>query len=213
VATLGAPALVAPRAVQVQFRYAFVLDREGMKVIDITNPNKPRATAGKVALTDARDLYLVRTYAYVAAGPQGLAIVDVERPEAPGTPQFFNAGGTLNDATGVTVAATYAGQYAYVADGKNGLKVVRLIDTGTPGYLGWSPQPLPEVIATIATRGPALMVAEGYKRDRPNDESGNQIGISNRLGARPFNQSEIARFYLKNNELFTVENQTPRVKR
>jgi hypothetical protein len=199
--------------VQVQFRYAFVLDREGMKVIDITNPNKPRATAGKVALADARDLYLVRTYAYVAAGPQGLAIIDVERPEAPGTPQLFNAGGTLNDATGVTVGATYAGQYAYVADGKNGLKVVRLIDTGTPGYLGWSPVPVPEVVASIRTRGPALMVAEGYKRDRPNDESGNQIGISNRLGARPFNQSEIARFYLKNNELFTVESQTPRVKR
>ena len=37
----------------------------------------------------------------------------------------------------MTVAATYAGQYAYVADGKNGLKVVRLIDTGTPGYHGW----------------------------------------------------------------------------
>jgi len=113
----------------------------------------------------------------------------------------------------VVVAATYAGQYAYVADGKNRLKVVRLIDTGTPGYLGWSPQPVPEVIATIRTRGPALKVAEGYKRDRPNDESGNQIGISNRLGARPFNQSELVRFYLKNNELFTVENLTPRVKK
>jgi hypothetical protein len=213
VATLGAPALVEPRAVQVQFRYAFVADREGLKVIDVTNPNHPRATPGRVVLTDARDVYLVRTYAYVAAGPQGLAIIDIERPEAPGVPQFFNAGGALNDATGVTVAATYAGQYAYVADGKNGLKVVRLIDTGTPGYLGWSPAPVPQLIASMPTRGPALKVAEGYKRDRPNDESGNQIGISNRLGARPFNQSELARFYLKNNELYTVENSTPRVKR
>ncbi|HYE90119.1 MAG TPA: hypothetical protein VEA38_03820, partial [Terriglobales bacterium] len=213
VATLGAPAVVDPRAVQVQFRYAFVLDREGMKAIDITNPGRPRATAGKVAIADARDLYLVRTYAYVAAGSQGLGIVDIERPEALGAPTFFNAGGSLNDATGVTVGATYAGQYAYVADGKNGLKVVRLIDTGTPGYLGWSPPPVPELIAWIPTKGAAVSVAEGYKRDRPNDESGNQIGISNRLGARPFNASEMARFYLKNNELYTVENQTPRVKK
>ena len=212
VATLGAPAVIEPRAVQVQFRYAFVLDREGMKVIDVTNPNRPRATAGKAAIADARDLYLVRTYAYVAAGAQGLAVIDIERPEALGAPRFFNAGGAMNDATGVTVAATYAGQYAYVADGKNGLKVIRLIDTGTPGFLGWSPAPAPELIASMATRGPALKVAEGYQRDRPNDESGNQIGISNRLGARPFNQSELVRFYLKNNELFTVENQTPRVK-
>jgi len=212
-ATLGAPAVVDPRAVQVQFRYAFVLDREGMKAIDITNPSRPRATAGTVAIADARDLYLVRTYAYVAAGTQGLGIVDIERPEALGAPTFFNAGGSMNDASGVTVGATYAGQYAYVADGKNGLKVVRLIDTGTPGYLGWSPPPVPEVIAWIPTKGVAVSVAEGYKRDRPNDESGNQIGISNRLGARPFNASEIARFYLKNNELYTVENQTPRVKK
>ena len=114
---------------------------------------------------------------------------------------------------GVTVGATYAGQYAYVADGKNGLKVVRLIDTGTPGYLGWSPAPVPELVAWIPTRGPAVGIAEGYMRDRPNDESGNQIGISNRLGARPFNASELTRFYLRNNELFTVENSTPRLKR
>jgi hypothetical protein len=210
-ATVGT-GLVEPRNVQVQFRYAFVLDREGLKVVDVTQPARPRMTAGKVALADARDLYLVRTYAYVAAGAQGLAIIDIERPEAPGAPSFFNAGGTLNDATGVTVGATYAGQYAYVADGKNGLKVVRLIDTGTPGYLGWSPRPVPEVIAWIPTRGSAISVAEGYKRDRPNDESGNQIGISNRLGARPFNAQELARFYLKNNEVYTVENQTPRPK-
>ena len=213
VATLGAPALVEPRAVQVQFRYAFVLDREGLKAIDVTNPNRPRATAGKAAIADARDLYLVRTYAYVAAGAQGLATVDIERPEALGAPSFFNAGGKLNDATGVTVGATYAGQYAYVADGKNGVKVVRLIYTGTPGYLGWSPAQVPELVAWIPTRGPAVGIAEGYMRDRPNDESGNQIGISNRLGARPFNASELTRFYLRNNELFTVENSTPRLKR
>jgi hypothetical protein len=100
-----------------------------------------------------------------------------------------------------------------VADGRNGLKVVRLIDTGTPGYHGWSPTPVPELVAWIPTRGPAVRIAEGYKRDRPNDESGNQIGISNRLGARPFNASELARFYLKNNELFTVENSTSRIQR
>src|SRR5204862_813365 len=56
VATLGASALVEPRAVQVQFRYAFVLDREGLKAIDVTNPNRPRAKAGKAAIADARDL-------------------------------------------------------------------------------------------------------------------------------------------------------------
>jgi len=212
-ATLGAPAIVEPRAVQVQFRYAFVVDREGLKVVDISAPDRPRATPGRSAIKDARDVYLVRTYAYIAAGAEGLAIVDIERPEAPGQPTFYNAGGKLNDTTGITIGATYAGQYAYVADGKSGFKVLRLIDSTTPGYLGWASAPVPELIAWLATAGPALGIAEGYKRDRPNDESGNQIGISNRLGGRPFNSGELERFYLKNNELYTVESTTPRIKR
>ena len=212
-ATVGAPAILEPRAVQVQFRYAFVVDREGLKVVDVTTPERPRPTAARVAIKDARDLYLMRTFAYIAAGAEGLAIVDIERPEAPGPPTFFTAGGALNDATGVTIGATYAGQYAYVADGKNGLKVVRLIDSTTLGYLGWAPAPVPELIAGFPTSGPALRIAEGYKRDRATDESGNQIGISNRLGARPFNADDLARWLKRNNELIIVENSTPRVKR
>lgn len=212
-AVVGGPAVVEPRAAQVQFRYAFVVDREGLKAIDVTRPERPRATGARVPIADARDLYLLRTYAYVAAGAQGIAIVDIERPEAPGAPTFFTAGGALDDTTGITIGATYAGQYAYVADGRNGLRVVKLIDTSTPGYLGWSPAPTPEVIATLSTRGRAVSVAEGYKRDRPNDESGNQIGIGNRLGSRPFNARELSRFYLKNGELYAVENSTARVKR
>ncbi len=213
VTTVGAPAVVEPRAVQVQFRYAFVVDREGLKVIDITNPTRPRATAARVALKDARDIYLLRTYAYIAAGAEGLAIVDIERPEAPGPPAFYNAGGAINDATGVTIGATYAGQYTYVADGKNGLRVVKLIDTSTPGYLGWSSAPTPELIASFPTSGPALSIAEGYKRDRSNDESGNQIGVSNRLGSRPFNAGDLGRMLMRSNALITVENTTPRIKR
>ncbi len=213
IATLGAPAVVEPRAVQIQFRYAFVVDREGLKVVDVTNPAQPRATAGRVALGDARDVYLLRAYAYVAAGPQGLAIIDIERPEAPGQPNFFTAGGVISDASGVTIGATYAAQYAYVADGKNGLRVVKLMDTTTPGYLGWGPAPTPELIASFRTSGRALALAEGYKRDRPTDESGNQIGISNRLGARPFNAEDLDRMLRRRNELITVENSTPRIKR
>ncbi len=213
VATVGPPAVVEPRAVQVQFRYAFVVDREGLKVVDITTPQRPRVTAGRVPIKDARSIYLMRTFAYIAAGAEGLGIVDIERPEAPGPATFFNPDGVMNDANALTIGATYAGQYAYVADGKNGLRVVKLIDTRTPGYLGWSPAPTPELIASFQTSGPALSIAEGYKRGRPTDESGNQIGISNRLGARPFNADDLSRLLKRNNELFRVENSTSRVKR
>ena len=71
---IGAPALKNPRAVQIQFRYAFVCDEEGVKVIDITDPEKAQPVSGAtVPLADAKNIYLVRTYAYVAAGKQGLS--------------------------------------------------------------------------------------------------------------------------------------------
>src|SRR6185295_11423571 len=61
--------LKKPRAVQIQFRYAFVVDEEGMKVVDVTEPDKAKLVEGAmVPIEDAHNLYLARTYAYVAAG-------------------------------------------------------------------------------------------------------------------------------------------------
>src|SRR5439155_17022432 len=76
IASVGAPAVVHPRAVAVQFRYAFVTDAEGLKVVDVTDPTKPRAVpSAALRIPDAHGVYVARTYAYVAAGPKGLAIV------------------------------------------------------------------------------------------------------------------------------------------
>ena len=44
-----------------------------------------------VPFKDAHNVYLARTYAYVAAGHEGLAIVDIERPEQPRLEQIFTA--------------------------------------------------------------------------------------------------------------------------
>ncbi len=73
----------------IQFRYLFACDAEGLKVIDITDVAKPAVKAA-VPLAGARDIYVARTYAYIAAGPKGLAIVDIERPEHPAAPKFCN---------------------------------------------------------------------------------------------------------------------------
>lgn len=99
----------------------------------------------------------------------------------------------------------YAGLFAYVADGRNGLKVVELSSPeSVPGNQGYSPQPAPKLIAHYPTKGTATQVSEGYRRDRGVDESGNQIAIFGRRGARPFNFEELRRMYLINGELFTV---------
>ena len=111
-------ALVDPRGVQIQFRYGFVVDRDGLKVLDVTSLDKPRIVRGAlVPFKDARNLYVGRTYAYVAAGRDGLGIVDIEKPEQPALEQMFNDGGKINDTNDVKIGMTNASQFAYLADG------------------------------------------------------------------------------------------------
>jgi hypothetical protein len=206
VAEIGAPALVEPRGIAIQFRYAFVVDREGLKVLDVTHLDQPKAVAGSaVALADARNVYVARTYAYIAAGGQGLAIVDVERPEQPKLDQVFNAGGQLNDTSDVKLGMVSSSLFAYLADGKHGLRVVQLFSpVDNPAFSGFSPRPTPKLIASYRTRGPALAVSKGIDRDRAVDESGNQLAVFGRRGARPFNRQEMERMFLREGKVFTV---------
>jgi hypothetical protein len=206
-------ALHHPHAVAIQFRYAFVVDKEGFKVIDVTTPAEARIVEGaEVKLSHAHDVYVARTYAYVANGKDGVAIINVERPEQPRLEQMYNADGKLNDAHQVKVAMTNASLYAYVADGHNGLRILQLTDPETSTtYAGFSPRPDPKLIATFHTTGPAVAVSKGLDRDRAVDESGNQLAVFGRRGARPFNLEELRRMYLLGGKLYTVTDnpQTP----
>jgi len=206
-------ALPDMRASALQFRYLFVTDSNGLEVIDVTKPQAPRRIEGSsVALTDANRVFVVRTYAYVAAGKQGLAIVDVERPEAMRLLQTFDAAGTLHDARDVVVASTNASLFAYVADGAAGLKVLQLTAPDSqPNFYGFSPEPKPELIAAYATRKPALALSHALERDRGVDETGGQMAVFGRLGARPLNLQEMQGLYLNNDgEPWYVDDEMPK---
>ncbi|MCB1876975.1 MAG: hypothetical protein KDH88_13460 [Chromatiales bacterium] len=186
------------RASALQFRYLFVTDAEGFKVIDVTTPERAHLVPGAfVPLDNGRKIYVARTYAYVAAKNQGLAIIDVTAPEKPKVYDFYTADGQLNDAEDVVVATTNASAIGYVADGKNGLKVLQLTSPEIqPKFYGFSPQPKPELIAWHATEHPALALSKGLDRDRAVDETGGQIAIFGRVGSRPFNREEMEKLYL-----------------
>jgi hypothetical protein len=198
-----------PRGIAVQFRYAFVTDRDGLKVLDVTSLAEPRMVAQAfVPLEDARNLYVARTYAYVAGGRQGLVIIDVERPEHPRIDQVVASG--IHDARDVKIGMTNASAFAYVADGANGLRIVELFSpSDNPNYLGFSPRPAPKLIATYRTRGPALAISKGVDRDRAVDESGNQLAVFNRRGSRPFQKQEMEKMYLRKGKVFTVTDAPP----
>lgn len=203
---VGRELLRGPRAVQVQFRYAYVCDEEGVKVFDVTDLACPRPLSKLAPLPEAYNIYLARTYAYVAAGSQGLVILDIENPERPRIDQVFTAGGCINDLRDVKLGITYVSEFSYLADGKNGLRVVQLTSPETPGNYGFSPRPTPELIATypIPKGGKALAVSKGLDRDRAVDESGNQIGVFGRVGARPLSLEEQRRLYLRDGKVWKV---------
>ena len=211
-AEIGAPALEAPQGIAIQFRYAFVVDRTGLKILEVSDLAHPREVPkAAVPLEDARNVYVARTYAYVAAGKQGVAIIDVENPEQPKLDQMFTAGGKLTDARDIKIGMVDASAFAFVADGSNGLRVLQILSPeDSANSYGFSPRPTPKLIATYRTPGTALAVSKGIDRDRAVDESGNQIAVFGRRGARPFNREEAARLYLRNGKPFSVPNDPPK---
>ncbi|MEQ9464599.1 MAG: hypothetical protein RJQ10_13140 [Haliea sp.] len=194
-------------SVALQFRYLFVTDADGLKTIDVTNPEAPSLVADNtIPLGQARRMHLARTYAYVAAGRDGVAIVDITRPDKMRLLQTFSEG--LVDAHDVAVGSTNASLFAYVADGAGGLKVIQLTSPSSqPKFYGFSPEPAPELIASYPTSSPALSLSRGLERDRGVDETGGQVAVFGRIGARPLNLDEMRKLFTdKDGKPWFVEN-------
>ncbi|WP_426166981.1 multiheme c-type cytochrome [Sandarakinorhabdus sp. DWP1-3-1] len=201
-------AMADPRASALQFRYLWVTTARGLEVLDVTRLDRPRPIpAATVPIADARRVYVARTYAYVAAKRDGLVIIDVKRPTAPTIYQRYTADGKLNDAEDVVIGSTNASLFAYVADGANGMKVLQLMSPASqPNFYGFSPKPMPELIAWARTRQPALAMSKGLDRDRAVDETGHQIAVMGRLGSRPFTRPEMEKLFIgANGEPWFVE--------
>lgn len=197
-----------PTGVAIQFRYAFMTDADGFHTIDITYPDKPRLVkSASISLTDARSVYVARTYAYVAGGKDGVVIIDIEKPEQPRLYMKFSGNGEIHDTYDVKVASTNASLFAYVADGMNGLVVLQLTDPDrVPGFYGFSPPVKPVVIAHKRMAGPALAITKPLDRDRAVDETGHQVSIFGRIGSRPFTLEEMQRMFLtKEGKVWTVD--------
>jgi len=214
-----------PTSVAVQFRYAFVTDADGLTVVDVTVPSKAKKVGETYPIADARNVYVARDYAYVAAGAEGVVFVDISVPDKPRAvidPQEemanpgaarplppFNAGGRLQDVNMVRIGMVNDSVYALVADGQTGLHVLQIVtpmDGGRSAY-GFSPSPRPSWIANYPAKG-ARAIARGLDRDRAADESGNQVSVFGRIGGRPFTLEEQRAFYMKaNGDLYTVSDE------
>ncbi|HSG89979.1 MAG TPA: hypothetical protein VLA56_12260 [Pseudomonadales bacterium] len=186
------------RASALQFRYLFVTDADGLKVVDVTHPQDAELVPGNtIPLADAQGLSVARTWVYVAGGREGMVVVDALQPEAMSVYGTMGPAQGIVDARDVTVAHTNASLFAYVADGTGGLKVVQMTAPDTvPGFYGFSPDPQGELIASFPTRGPALAVPRALERDRAVDETGNQVAVFGRLGSGPLTMDDMRRLYM-----------------
>ena len=199
------------RASALQFRYLWVTTGRGLELIDVTTPSLATLVeSALMPMTDARKVYVARTYAYVAAGAEGLFIIDVEQPTRPRVTAQVQKGNSnstsILDAQDVIVGSTNASLFAYVADGAQGLKVIQLTAPDSqPKFYGFSPEPKPQIIAWHPTQSRALSLSKGLDRDRAVDETGGQIAVFGRIGSRPFNAGEMAKLYLrKDGSVWTV---------
>ena len=191
-------ALRDARASALQFRYLWVSDADGVKLFDVTQLGNPvLVPGGTIALANARKLYAARTYLYVAGKADGLVIVNVTKP---GSPEIYlkeTFGGQMTDVEDVVVGSTNASAFAYVADGRAGMKVIQLTSPASqPNFYGFSPAPKPELIAWAKTPSAALAMSKGIDRDRGVDETGGQIAVFGRLGSRPFTRPEMEKLFL-----------------
>jgi hypothetical protein len=186
------------RASAIQFRYLWVSDADGIKLFNVTDLADPIAVIeGNIQLADARKIYVARTYMYVAGKSDGLVIVNVTKPDAPEIYLKESFGGQMTDVEDVVVASTNASAFAYIADGRLGLKVLQLTSPSSqPNFYGFSPAPKPELIAWAKTPWPAYAVSKGLDRDRAVDETGGQMAVFGRLGSRPLTRPEMEKLFL-----------------
>jgi hypothetical protein len=104
---------------------ACLVDYSGLNVVDVSDPASPQLQGHLV--TEANDVALSGSVAYVAAGAEGFKIVDVSDPQQP------SVIATVPDTTGYGVAAVQvSGSMAYVGYYLAGLRIFDVSDPFQP---------------------------------------------------------------------------------
>lgn len=113
-------------AVAVQENYAYVGEGLRLIILDISDPTIPTLVGKTPPLPDViRDIAVDGDVAYVAAGSDGLRIVDVSNPATPIEVGFY-------DIPQIAQGVALAGNMAYVAAGSAGLWVIDVSDPTNP---------------------------------------------------------------------------------
>ncbi len=126
-APAGSIAMGGGRAVVVTGDYAWTCADEGVRVVDLADPDDPREIA-RLAMGDALAIDVTGTLGAVVDRGRGLVLLDLAEPRAPReTGARF-----LSDALAVALAPGIA----YVACGPGGIRLIDISDPRSPQRLG-----------------------------------------------------------------------------
>jgi hypothetical protein len=119
----------AVRSVDLTDDYAYVGGTGVIWVVDITDLDSLRKLSIHHVTYSARDICVQGGLAYVAAGKEGLKIVDVSDPGSP-----VDAGSI--DTPGDALEVSVSGDYAYVADYTGGVRIIDVSNPHSPVEVG-----------------------------------------------------------------------------
>jgi hypothetical protein len=125
----------------------------GLAVLDLSGPDFPRVS-GRLPDARAWRIAVADGLAYLAAGAEGLQVIDVADPAAPRRRSSIR---TLGQAYGVAVD----GGFAYVADLDKGLTIVDVRDPDAPRIV--SSVDTPGVMCDVALSGPFALLADHFE--------------------------------------------------
>ncbi|WEK44959.1 MAG: hypothetical protein P0Y64_04175 [Candidatus Sphingomonas colombiensis] len=189
------------RASAMQFRYLWVTDAEGLKLFDVTRLSDPVAVPSATVRVRRRAAPLSGAHLCLCRGEgqRGWRSSTSPircRPGRSTAKETF--GGRMTDVEDVIVGSTNASLFAYVADGRHGMKVIQLTSPASqPNFYGFSPAPKPELIAWARTRshrrwrcrrGSSAIARSTRRAARSRSSAG--------IGSRPFTRPEMERLFL-----------------
>jgi hypothetical protein len=111
---------------------------DGLHILFLVEPDSPNPEVQELARIESRGeanaVALANQSLYMADGPAGLRIFNIDNPVEP---QELGSVDTPGSALGVAVL----GEYAYVADGEAGLRVINILDPLLPAEVGAADTP------------------------------------------------------------------------
>ncbi|MEM5816149.1 MAG: tail fiber domain-containing protein, partial [Candidatus Aenigmatarchaeota archaeon] len=138
--------------VYVSGNYAYVTDRNGQKlhIINVSNPEKPFATAIVSLPNSGKGIYVSKNYAYVAHDA-GFSIVDISNAYSPNLLSTFTDCGGIN-------RLFVAGKYAFLAAKSNGVCVVDVSNPSFPTLV--TSYDTPGIVMDVFVDGKYIYIAD-----------------------------------------------------